>query len=201
MKIKFIFKKIKNLNYESIVPFCVSINNTIQECNICNYLLDIKEDIENEGMYYSKNIKELKSKKYETIISGREEEGWTGNVIGDRIFFSFDFSPEKRESQAEILRKDMIELLDKWYEFVKGVPDLGYEEVVDLLDSENNPTVYSEAYFGNYETFIMKFKEGQQYEKDLLYTAFCNSVSEEKYKIMNFLLSIGAVMRKRKDME
>ena len=68
---------------------------------------------------------------------------------------------------------------------------------VELPDNEN-PTVYSEAYFGTYETFLEKFEEGQQYEENLLYTAFCNYKPEEKYKIVEFLLEKGASVKKKK---
>ena len=91
----------------------------------------------------------------------------------------------------------MSVLLKKWTKFLEREPDLNYEEIVELPDNEN-PTVYSEAYFGTYETFLEKFEEGQQYEEDLLYTAFCNYEPEEKYKIVKFLLEKGASVKKKK---
>ena len=113
------------------------------------------------------------------------------------MYLSFIFSPEDRYSQAEISRKSMSVLLKKWTKFLEREPDLNYEEIVELPNNEN-PTVYSEAYFGTYETFLEKFEEGQQYEEDLLYTAFCNYEPEEKYKIVKFLLEKGASVKKKK---
>ena len=113
------------------------------------------------------------------------------------MYLSFIFSPEDRYSQAEISRKSMSVLLKKWTKFLEREPDLNYEEIVELPNNEN-PTVYSEAYFGTYETFLEKFEEGQQYEEDLLYTAFCNYEPKEKYKIVKFLLEKGASVKKKK---
>ena len=118
-------------------------------------------------------------------------------MIGDKVFICFQYYPENRDLQAEISRKSMSVLLKKWTKFLEREQDLNYEETVGLPDNEN-PTVYSEAYFGTYETFLEKFEEGQQYEEDLLYTAFCNYEPEEKYKIVKFLLKKGASVKKKK---
>lgn len=79
-------------------------------------------------------------------------------MIGDKVFICFQYYPENRDSQAEISRKSMSVLLKKWTKFLERELDLNYEEIVELPDNEN-PTVYSEAYFGTYETLRRKGME------------------------------------------
>ena len=189
MKFKFSYYKVNDK--KEVKPVCSSVNSK-NEGNISCYLMDIEEDLEKTD--YVEYCKELLSRTY---IGGRSVESWEGNVIGDKVFICFQYYPENRDSQAEISRKSMSVLLKKWTKFLEREPDLNYEEIVELPDNEN-PTVYSEAYFGTYETFLEKFEEGQQYEEDLLYTAFCNYEPEEKYKIVKFLLEKGASVKKKK---
>ena len=189
MKFKFSYYKVNDK--KELKPVCSSVNSK-NEGNISCYLMDIEEDLEKAD--YVEYYKELLSRTY---IGGRSVESWEGNVIGDKVFICFQYYPENRDSQAEISRKSMSVLLKKWTKFLEREPDLNYEEIVELPDNEN-PTVYSEAYFGTYETFLEKFEEGQQYEENLLYTAFCNYKPEEKYKIVEFLLEKGASVKKKK---
>lgn len=188
---KFKFNYLKVYDKKEIKPVCLSVSSKNEE-NISCYLMDIEEDLEKTD--YIKYYKKLLSGTY---IGGRSVESWEGNVIGDKVFICFQYYPENRDLQAEISRKSMSVLLKKWTEFLKRESDLNYEEIIELPDNEN-PTVYSEAYFGTYESFLKKFEEGQQYEEDLLYTAFCNYETEEKYKIINFLLKKGASVKKKK---
>ena len=194
MKFKFKFVSVGNNNLIKTRADCISLNNSIQEKNVASYLADIEEDILNGKIDYKHNIKMLRSDVYD-VKTGTE--GWAGYIVANNMYLSFIFSPEDRYSQAEISRKSMSVLLKKWTKFLEREPDLNYEEIVELPDNEN-PTVYSEAYFGTYETFLEKFEEGQQYEEDLLYTAFCNYEPEEKYKIVKFLLEKGASVKKKK---
>ena len=189
MKFKFSYYKVNDK--KEVKPVCSSVNSK-NEGNISCYLMDIEEDLEKTD--YVEYCKELLSRTY---IGGRSVESWEGNVIGDKVFICFQYYPENRDSQAEISRKSMSVLLKKWTKFLEREPELNYEEIVELPDNEN-PTVYSEAYFGTYETFLEKFEEGQQYEEDLLYTAFCNYEPKEKYKIVKFLLKKGASVKKKK---
>ena len=189
MKFKFSYYKVNDKKEGK--PVCLSVNSK-NEGNISCYLMDIEEDLEKAD--YVEYYKELLSRTY---IGGRSVESWEGNVIGDKVFICFQYYPENRDSQAEISRKSMSVLLKKWTKFLEREPDLNYEEIVELPDNEN-PTVYSEAYFGTYETFLEKFEEGQQYEEDLLYTTFCNYEPKEKYKIVKFLLKKGASVKKKK---
>ena len=194
MKFKFKFVSVGNNNLINLRADCVSLNNSIQEKNVGSYLADIEEDILNEKIDYKHNIKMLRSNVY-NVKTGTE--GWAGDIVANNMYLSFIFSPEDRYSQAEISRKSMSVLLKKWKKFLEREPDLKYEEIIELPDNEN-PTVYSEAYFGTHETFLEKFEEGQQYEENLLYTAFCNYKPEEKYKIVEFLLEKGASVKKKK---
>lgn len=189
MKFKFSYWKIDN---REVKPVCSSFNAKKNEGSISCYLMDIGEEWEKKD--YIEYCKELSSKVY---IGGGRVESWDGDVIGDKVFISFLYDPEDRDLQAEISKKSMLMLLEKWAEFLKKEPDLNYEEIVEIPDDENS-TVYSEAYFGTYESFLEKFEEGQQYEEDLLYTAFYNYVTEEKYKIVKFLLGKGASVKKKK---
>ena len=189
MKFKFSYYKVNDK--KEVKPVCSSVNSK-NEGNISCYLMDIEEDLEKTD--YVEYCKELLSRTY---IGGRSVESWEGNVIGDKVFICFQYYPENRDLQAEISRKSMSVLLKKWTKFLEREQDLNYEEMVGLPDNEN-PTVYSEAYFGTYETFLEKFEEGQQYEEDLLYTAFCNYEPKEKYKIVKFLLEKGASVKKKK---
>ena len=192
MKFKFKFVSVGNNNLINLRADCVSLNNSIQEKNVGSYLADIEEDILNEKIDYKYNIKMLRSNVYD-VKTGTE--GWAGDIVANNMYLSFIFSPEDRYSQAEISRKSMSVLLKKWKKFLEREPDL--KEIIELPDNEN-PTVYSEEYFGTHETFLEKFEEGQQYEENLLYTAFCNYKPEEKYKIVEFLLEKGASVKKKK---
>ena len=71
----------------------------------------------------------------------------------------------------EISRASLIKLIKRWNEFLKREPNLDYEEIIELLDEES-PTVYSEAFFGTFETFLEKYKKEEKYKNDLLFTAF-----------------------------
>ena len=161
MKFKFKFVSVGNNNLIKTRADCISLNNSIQEKNVGSYLADIEEDILNEKIDYKHNIKMLRSDVYD-VKTGTE--GWAGYIVANNMYLSFIFSPEDRYSQAEISRKSMLVLLKKWTKFLEREPDLKYEEIIELPDNEN-PTVYSEAYFGTYETFLEKFEEGH---KDVL---------------------------------
>ena len=186
MKFKFksILTKIKssegNLKV-GITHLGESLNNSFQEKNILGYLAE-------SNKYYEEELKKLK--KDGLFL---ETEGWIGIIILEKVYLEFIFSNKKdRHCQAEISRKSLIELMKRWNEFLKREPDLDYEEVIELPDEEN-PTVYSEAFFGTFETFLGNYKN------DLLFTAFFNTDMGEKCKIINFLINQGFSIDEFKD--
>ena len=192
MKFKFksILTKIKssegNLKV-GITHLGESLNNSFQEKNILGYLAE-------SNKYYEEELKKLK--KDGLFL---ETEGWIGIIILEKVYLEFIFSNKKdRHCQAEISRKSLIELMKRWNEFLKREPDLDYEEVIELPDEEN-PTVYSEAFFGTFETFLEKYKGAGNYKNDLLFTAFFNTDMGEKCKIINFLIKQGFSIDEFKD--
>lgn len=110
MKFKFKFVSVGNNNLIKTRADCISLNNSIQEKNVASYLADIEEDILNGKIDYKHNIKMLRSDVYD-VKTGTER--WAGYIVANNMYLSFIFSPENRDSQAEISRKSMSVLLKK----------------------------------------------------------------------------------------
>ena len=190
MKFKFKFIKTKYENHDlniitGLYPVCFSIFETQQEKNVGYSLGELMDD-------YERIINNL-----EQGIDDISTENWILDMMGEKVFFEFIYSSKgSRKGQAEISRKSLIKLMKKWHNFKQREPDLDYEEVIELPDEEN-PTVYSEAFFGTFETFLEKYKGN--YKNDLLFTAFFNIDMGEKCKIINFLINQGFSIDEFKD--
>ena len=190
MKFKFKFIKTKYENHDlniitGLYPVCFSIFETQQEKNVGYSLGELMDD-------YERIINNL-----EQGIDDISTENWILDMMGEKVFFEFIYSSKgSRKGQAEISRKSLIKLMKKWHNFKQREPGLDYEEVIELPDEEN-PTVYSEAFFGTFETFLEKYKGN--YKNDLLFTAFFNIDMGEKCKIINFLINQGFSIDEFKD--
>ena len=190
-----IFKFCYKYKNKKIKPFCENLNNSKFLDIISYYLWETIDLFLMENNFYKKDLEELESKKKYTGIGSNS---WEGIILVNKVYFYFTYYPDYRVKQLEISRKSLIELMKRWNEFLKREPDLDYEEVIELPDEEN-PTVYSEAFFGTFETFLEKYKGAGNYKNDLLFTAFFNTDMGEKCKIINFLINQGFSIDEFKD--
>lgn len=130
MKFKFYYKKIEYKSIyktQEILTVCSSYNNSKDEKVISGYLTETIE-------FYDKNdfIKCRKILEGNENDTGMGTESWDQHILGDTVYYSFEFDPDNKNFHAEISRKSMLILLKKWIEFINKEVKDGYEEIWEI---------------------------------------------------------------------
>lgn len=113
-------------NEEIIRPISISLNDTQNERVISNYISETYSLFSEYGFIYEA----LENNDLNGDIC---LQSWGGQILENdivEIYFSFD--SDNRDYIAQIPRKDLLILLYKWRDFLQRVPDLEYEEIIDL---------------------------------------------------------------------
>lgn len=113
-------------NEEIIRPISISLNDTQNERVISNYISETYSLFSEYGFIYEA----LENNDLNGDIC---LQSWRGQILENdivEIYFSFD--SDNRDYIAQIPRKDLLILLYKWRDFLQRVPDLEYEEIIDL---------------------------------------------------------------------
>lgn len=113
-------------NEEIIRPISISLNDTQNERVISNYISETYSLFSEYGFIYEA----LENNDLNGDIC---LQSWRGEILENdivEIYFSFD--SDNKDYIAQIPRKDLLILLYKWRDFLQRVPDLEYEEIIDL---------------------------------------------------------------------
>ena len=119
---KFEFKFLKR---DTIKAYCVAFNKKKEEYVISSYLFDIE--------HYLEELKnELIKKTFECVYG----QVWAGDFIEDKVHIYWLYDPDEEEGKAEISRKGMLQLVEKWIEFRKKEIPKDYENYSEIIEVE-----------------------------------------------------------------